>query len=403
MEKFELSTLRSQFPFFNKSDCIYLDNAATTQKPESVIQTLSRFYETENANIHRGVYALSEAASSRYERVREAISLYLGGKNAKEVVFVKGTTEGINLIAQSYGRPHLKEGDEIILSTLEHHSNIIPWQILAEEKGLVLKVIPLTTDNALDLDAYEKLLSPKTKIVAISHVSNVLGSIQPIQIISHRAKAYGALVVVDGAQALPHLRIQVDALGCDFYIFSGHKAFGPTGIGAIWGKASAWETLVPYQGGGNMVNKVSFEKTTYKPVPERFEAGTPPIASVLGLGAAIDFLKSLDFEGLQAYEKHLKAYAKTQMLQVPGLKLLKSPENAASILAFTLEGIHPHDIAQILAQDTVAIRAGHHCAQPLLQALGLAAVSRISLAFYNTQEEIDALARSLHKVQQLLG
>lgn len=403
MEKFELSTLRSQFPFFSKTDCIYLDNAATTQKPESVIQTLSRFYETENANIHRGVYALSEAASSRYERVREAISLYLGGKNAKEVVFVKGTTEGINLIAQSYGRPHLQEGDEIILSTLEHHSNIIPWQMLAEEKGLVLKIIPLTTDNALDLDAYEKLLSTKTKIVAISHVSNVLGSIQPIQTISHRAKAYGALVVVDGAQALPHLRIQVEALGCDFYVFSGHKAFGPTGIGAIWGKASAWETLVPYQGGGNMVHKVSFEKTTYKPVPERFEAGTPPIASVLGLGAAIDFLQSLDFEGLQAYEKHLKAYAKTQMLQVPGLKLLESPENAASILAFTLEGIHPHDVAQILAQDKVAIRAGHHCAQPLLQALGLAAVSRISLAFYNTQEEINTLARSLHKVQQLLG
>lgn len=403
MVEFELSSLRPKFPFFTKSDCVYLDNASTTQKPKSVIQTLAHFYEAENANIHRGIYPLSEAASSRYEGVRKLIASYLGGNHAREVVFVKGTTEGINLLAQSYGRPHLRPGDEIILSVLEHHSNIIPWQMLAVEKGLCLRVIPLKGYEGLDMEAYAKLLNPKTKIVAISHVSNVLGSIQPINALSQMAKAYGALVVVDGAQALPHLRIDVKTLGCDFYVFSGHKAFGPTGIGAIWGKAEAWETLVPYQGGGNMVDKVSFEKTTYKPYPECFEAGTPPIASVLGLGTAIDFLNSLNFEAVHTYEKHLTAYAKAQMQSLPGLKLLEGPPDAVGIVCFTIEGIHPHDIAQVLAQSQVAIRAGHHCAQPLLQALGLPAVSRVSLALYNTRKDIDALIEGLHRVHQLLG
>lgn len=403
MSDFSVHAIRSQFPFFSNSSCVYLDNGATTQKPKRVIQTISRFYEAENTNIHRGIYALSELASSRYEAVRQATSYYLGGHSADEVVFVKGTTEGLNLIAQSYGRAHLKAGDEILLSTLEHHSNIIPWQLLAEEKGLIIKAIPLKASEELDVDAYAKLLSPKTKIVALNHVSNVLGSIQPIKHMAAMAKTYGALVVVDGAQALPHLRVDVKDLGCDFYVFSGHKAFGPTGIGAIWGKTHIWATLLPYQGGGNMVQKVSFERSTYKTYPDLFEAGTPPIASVLGLGAAIEFLRTLDFQAVHSYETQLHAYAQDAMQSLKGLRILGRMQDKIGILSFTLEGMHPHDIAQVLAKDDIAIRAGHHCAQPLLQALGIQAASRVSLALYNTREEVDALILSLHKAQKLLG
>lgn len=403
MPAFSVHSIRSQFPFFSNTSCIYLDNAATTQKPKSVIQRITRFYEAENANIHRGIYDLSEAASSAYEGVRASLSSYLGGNSPSEIVFVKGTTEGINLIAQSYGRAHLQAGDEIILSTLEHHSNIIPWQLLAKEKGLIIKVIPLRASEDLDTAAYIELLGPKTKIVALSHVSNVLGSIQDIKAMAAIAKAYGALVVVDGAQAIGHMPVDVRDLGCDFYVFSGHKAFGPTGIGAIWGKKEVWAELLPYQGGGNMVQRVSFEGSTYKPSPDRFEAGTPPIASVLGLGTAIEFLKSLDFESVHTYEMQLYTYLANAMQSLKGLRILGPKANRIGIMSFTLYGIHPHDIAQVLAKDNIAIRAGHHCAQPLLQALGVQSTSRISLAHYNTKEEIDALIFSLHKVQKLLG
>jgi cysteine desulfurase/selenocysteine lyase len=404
---FDVARIREDFPILKEKirgkDLVYLDNAATSQKPLSVIEAESRYYRTENSNIHRGVHRLSEQATADYEAAREKIRAFIGAAETSEVILVRGATEGINLVAATYGLKQLREGDEILISAMEHHSNIVPWQLLCGATGAKLKVIPMSDAGELQMAEFEKLLGPKTKILAITHVSNALGTINPIESMIARAHAAGAVVLVDGAQAAPHLSIDVTGLDCDFYVLSAHKIYGPTGVGVLYGKKKLLEAMPPYQGGGDMIASVSFEKTTYNVLPYKFEAGTPNIAGVIAFGAAIDYLSAIGLKQVSAYEDELLAYGTEKLSTIAGVRLIGTAKKKASVLSFVIEGIHPHDIGTILDQDGIAVRTGHHCAQPVMDRFGIPATARASLAFYNTRAELDALARGILRVKEIFG
>ena len=399
--------LRADFPILattaHGKPLVYLDNAATAQKPRAVIDRLERYYTTENANVHRGVYDLSERATAEYEMAREKARRFLNAASTREIVFVRGTTEGINLVASSWGRSQLQPGDEVLVSAMEHHSDIVPWQLVCEERGALLRVIPMSRRGELLLDEYERLLGRRTRIVAVAHVSNSLGTVNPIGEIVRLAHARGVPVLVDGAQAAPHLRIDVQALGVDFYTVSGHKMFGPTGIGVLYGKAERLEGMPPYQGGGDMIRTVTFAKTTYADLPSRFEAGTPHIAGAIGLGAAIDWLDGLDREAVETYERDLLGYATARLKEIPGLQLVGTASHKAAVVSFVLDGVHPHDVGTIVDQEGVAIRTGHHCTQPVMDFFGIPATARASFALYNTRADVDALVAALEKVRKVFG
>jgi cysteine desulfurase/selenocysteine lyase len=401
------AAIRQDFPILRQRvhgwPLVYLDNAATTQKPQAVLDRLTRYYAEENANVHRGVHTLSERATEAYEQARETVRRFLNAPASREIVFVRGTTEGINLVAQTFGRANVAAGDEIVISTMEHHSNIVPWQVLCEEKGARLRIIPMTDAGELRLDEYERLLSDRTRLVSVVHVSNALGTINPVQEIVRIAHARRIPVLVDGAQAVAHMTVDVQALGCDFYAFSGHKMLGPMGIGGLYGKASRLETMPPYQSGGDMISSVTFERTLYNVLPHKFEAGTPNVAGAVGLAAAIDYLTAIGAEQIAAHEHDLLAYGTEALSHVAGLRLTGTAADKAGILAFVLDGIHPHDIGTILDREGVAIRTGHHCCQPLMHRLGVPATARASLALYNTRDDIDALAGALRKVREVFA
>lgn len=398
---------RHHFPvlrqWVNGKPLVYLDNAATSQKPQVVIDAMMRYYEEENSNIHRGVHYLSTRATAAYEKVREKVAAFLHASASSEIIFVRGTTEAINLVAHSFGRKNLNPGDEILISAMEHHSNIVPWQLACEERGALLRVIPMNDRGELLQDTYAELLGPKTKIVALSHVSNALGTINPVKEMIALAHARGIPVLLDGAQAVPHLPVDVRDLDADFYTLSAHKMFGPTGVGVLYGKSAMLDALPPYQGGGDMIRSVSFERTTYADVPAKFEAGTPNIGGAIGLGAAIDYLVKLDMSVLAAHEHQLLVYATEQVRAIPGIRIIGTAAEKAGVLSFVMEGIHPHDIGTILDTEGIAIRTGHHCAQPVMTFFGIPATARASFAFYNTKEEVDALVRGLHRVREVLG
>ena len=401
------ASIRADFPILQRrvhgKPLVYLDNAATTQKPQAVIDRLSRYYEEENANIHRGVHALSVDATNAYDRARDRVRRFVNAAEAREIVFVRGTTEAINLVAATFGRTHVAGGDEIVISHMEHHSNIVPWQMLCEQKGARLRVIPITDAGELRLDEYERLLGPRTRLVAVTHVSNALGTINPVESIVRTAHDRGIPVLVDGAQAVAHMGVDVQAIGCDFYVFSGHKVFGPTGIGVLYGRGPLLDAMPPYEGGGEMIRTVSFERTLYKDAPDRFEAGTPNIAGAIGLAAAIDYLTAVDLDRVAAYEQDLLGYGTEALADIAGLRLTGTAPHKAGILAFVIEDIHPHDLGTILDRDGIAVRAGHHCCQPLMARLGVPATVRASLALYNTREEIDALASSLRTARPVFA
>lgn len=403
--KLGIEKIRSDFPILNNLihglPLVYLDNAATTHKPKSVIQAIDHYYCAQNSNVHRGAHTLSEQATAAYEGARIKCQQFIHAVKPEEIIFCRGTTEAINLVASSYGRAYLKAGDEILITGLEHHANIVPWQLIIEQTGAVLKVAPIDETGAVIYDAFKDLLNEKTKIVAINHVSNALGTINPIKEMIDLAHTYNAVVLVDGAQALPHMKVDVQALNCDFYAASGHKMFGPTGIGFLYGKAALLDKMPPYQGGGDMIRHVTFEKSTYAPIPYKFEAGTPNIADAIGLGAAIDYLNTLDREALRTYENELLNYATEQAKSVKGLRLIGTAQHKASILSFVLDGVHPHDIGTILDSQGIAIRTGHHCAMPVMKFFNVPATARASFAFYNTKEEIDTLFKGLIKVQEI--
>jgi cysteine desulfurase/selenocysteine lyase len=399
--------VRREFPILGEKvrgkPLVYLDNAATTQKPRAVIETLDRYYRTENANIHRGIHFLSERATEAYEEARATVARFLGAADAREIVFVRGTTEAINLVAQSYGRKFIGEGDEIIVSAMEHHSNIVPWQILREQVGADLRVIPMNNHGELLVDEYERLFSDQTKLVAVTHVSNALGTINPVGEIIQIAHRRGVPVMVDGAQAVPHLRVDVREIDCDFYAFSGHKLYGPTGVGVLYGKASLLDAMPPYQGGGDMISSVTFEKTLYNVLPYKFEAGTPNIAGAIGLGAAIDYLSKVRLDLVAAHERELLAYATETVSAIKGVRIIGTAREKAAVLSFVLDGVHAHDVGTILDQDGIAIRAGHHCAMPVMERFGVPATARASLALYNQREEVDALVGAIEKVKRVFG
>ena len=405
--KLDVARIREDFPILktmvNGKPLVYLDNAATSQKPQAVLDTLNRYYTEENSNIHRGVHYLSQVATKDYEDARAKIRRFLNAPDDKQIIFVRGATEGINLVAGSYGRQNVGAGDEVIVTAMEHHSNIVPWQILCQEKGASLKVIPINDDGELLLDEYEKLLSSRTKLVSVVHISNSLGTINPMEQIIEMAHARGVPVLVDGAQSAPHMPIDVQKLDCDFFVFSGHKVYGPTGIGALYGKMDLLESMPPYQGGGDMIKSVSFEKTSYNDLPYKFEAGTPNIAGVIGLGAAIDYLTGLGMDITRAHEDSLLEYGTERLSNISRVRLIGTAANKASILSFVMDGVHPHDIGTILDSEGIAIRAGHHCTQPLMERFGIPATARASLAFYNTEEEIDLLVRGIDKVIEVFG
>jgi len=401
------ASIRADFPILklrvHGKPLVYLDNAATTQKPQAVIERLSRYYREENANIHRGVHTLSVDATEAYDEARERVQRFINAAEAREIVFVRGATEAINLVAATFGRARVAAGDEIVLSHMEHHSNIVPWQMLCEEKGARLRVIPITDAGELRLDEYERLLGPRTRLVAVTHVSNALGTINPVESIVRTAHDRGIPVLVDGAQAVAHMRVDVQAIGCDFYVFSGHKVFGPTGVGVLYARGPLLDAMPPYQGGGDMIRSVTFERTLYKDGPGRFEAGTPNIAGAIGLAAAIDYLTAIDLDRVASYERNLLAYGTEALASIPGLRLTGTAAHKAAILAFVIEDIHPHDLGTILDRDGIAVRAGHHCCQPLMARLGVPATVRASLAFYNTPEEVDALATSLRTARAVFA
>ena len=412
IDKFQTDELQTQrwrtdFPILEMNvhgkPLVYLDNAATTQKPLSVIEAESHYYRNDNANVHRGVHALSQRATDAFEAARVKIQHLVNAASPDEIIFVRGTTEAINLVAQSYGRSRFKAGDEIILSRMEHHSNIVPWQILCQQTGANLRIIPVNGAGELELEAYKRLLGPRTKLVAVTHVSNALGTINPVKFFIECAHAYNVPVLLDGAQAIVHLPVDVQALDCDFYAFSGHKLYGPTGIGALYGKAALLDAMPPYQSGGDMIRSVSFEGTTYNTLPYKFEAGTPNIAGVIGLGAAVDYVTSIGFDTLAAHEQELLAYATQSVADVPGLRIIGTAREKTSILSFMLEGVHPHDIGTILDREGVAIRAGHHCTMPLMERFGVSATARASFALYNTRMEVDKLVAAIHQVNEVFG
>jgi len=399
---YDVEAVRRDFPILSRTvyekPLVYLDNAASAQKPRSVIDAEREVYETGYANIHRGVHWLSVHATDAYDAAREKARGLLNAAEAREIVFVRGTTEAINLVAQSYGRRHVGPGDEILITALEHHSNIVPWQLLAEEKSARLRVAPITDTGEIDLDAMERLLSPRTRIVSIAHLSNALGTILPLERIVEMAHARGVPVLVDGAQAAPRLPLDVRRLGCDFYAFSSHKLYGPTGVGVLYGRSELLEAMPPYQGGGDMIRSVTFEKTTFNALPYKFEAGTPNIAGGIAFGAAIDYVTGLGLERIEAHEADLLRYATEALLEVPGLRIIGRAREKAGVLSFVLEGVHPHDIGTVLDREGIAIRTGHHCAQPVMDRYGLPATARASFGLYNTREEVDALVRAIHKV-----
>ena len=404
---FDVARIRADFPILSQQvhgkPLVYFDNGATSQKPRVVIETLERYYAAENANIHRGVHTLSERATAAYEAAREKIRGFVNARFDKEIIFVRGTTEAINLVAQSYGRSFLRSGDEIIVSAMEHHSNIVPWQMVCEQVGARLRVIPINHDGEIVMEEYARLLNDRTKLVAVTHVSNALGTVAPVKEIIAAARARGVPVLLDGAQAVPHLQIDVQDLGCDFYAFSGHKMFGPTGIGVLYGRCELLEKMPPYQGGGDMISLVTFEKTHYNVLPYKFEAGTPHIAGVIGLGAAVDYLKGLDWEQIAAHEHELLSYATEALREFPALKIIGTAKDKAGVLSFVLDHVHAHDVGTILDQEGVAVRAGHHCAMPVMQRFGVPATTRASFAFYNTVEEIDVLVKGIRRVLKVFG
>lgn len=404
---FDVARIREDFPLLkqtvNGKPLVYLDNAATSQKPQSVIDAIVRYYTTVNSNVHRGVHTLSQLATDDYESARSKVRKFINAAEDHELIYVRGTTEGINLVAQTFGRQNIGQGDEIIISCLEHHSNIVPWQILCEEKGAQLKIVPIADSGELLIDEYEKLLSPRTKLVSIVHQSNALGTINPMEAIIELAHSRGVPVLVDGAQSVPHMAIDVQQMGCDFFAFSAHKLFGPTGIGILYGKSEYLNAMPPYQAGGEMIRSVSFEKTTYNVLPHKFEAGTPNIAGAIGLGAAIDYLNDLGMEKINSYEKELLDYGTDCLSRIDGLRIIGTAKEKGGILSFVLGDIHPHDIGTILDTEGIAIRTGHHCAQPVMQRFGIPATARASLAFYNTKAEIDSLVEGIDRVLEVFS
>lgn len=404
---YDVFEVRKDFPILhqeiNGHPLVYLDNGATSQKPGAVIDAVREYYEKTNANIHRGVHYLSERATRDYENARDTAQHFINAGDRREVVYVRGTTEAINLVAQSFGRPRLKPGDEIIISTMEHHSNIVPWQMLCEQTGATLRVIPVTDEGELDFDAYVDMLGPKTRIVSVVHLSNALGTINPVKRIIDAAKAHGAVTLLDGAQAVPHIPVDVRALDCDFYAFSGHKVFGPTGIGILYGKMEHLDAMQPYQGGGDMIRTVSFEKTTYNDLPYKFEAGTPNIAGAVGLAAALDYVSHLGIDAIAAHEDTVVEYATEKVSEIPGLRIIGTAPEKSGIISFVMDGVHAHDIGTVLNSQGIAVRAGHHCTMPLMKRFGIAATSRASFALYNTKQEADALVSAIHKVKEMFG
>jgi cysteine desulfurase / selenocysteine lyase len=399
--------MKEDFPILHQEvrghRLVYLDNAATSQKPRAVIEAIRRYYEEDNANIHRGVHLLSERATELHEKARVKVRAFLNAREDREIIFTRGTTESINLVAQTFGRLRVKSGDEIVISAMEHHSNIVPWQMLCEQVGAKLRVIPMTDAGELVLEDYEKLLNDRTRLVAVAHVSNALGTINPVHGMIRKAHARGVPVLLDGAQAVPHMPVDVRDLDCDFYAFSGHKMCGPTGIGVLYGKRELLEKMPPYQGGGDMIRMVTFEKTLYNDLPFKFEAGTPNIEGAVGLGAAVDYLSEIGMTRIAARESELLAYGTEALRRVPGLKIIGTAREKAGVLSFTLDEIHPHDIGTILDQEGIAIRTGHHCAMPVMERLGIPATARASLAFYNTKEDLDDLVKGLEKVRKVFA
>jgi len=405
---YNITKIRQNFPILSENvngfALAYLDNAATTQKPHSVIEAIQYYYKHQNSNVHRGVHTLSEIATKAYENARETVQKFIHATSANEIIFVRGTTEAINLVAQSFCRPRFKAGDEIIVSLMEHHSNIVPWQIICEQTGARLRVVPINEAGELDLEAYQNLFNDRTKMVALTHVSNALGTINPIKLLIKIAHDHQVPILIDGAQAVPHMPVDVADLDCDFYAFSGHKMYGPTGIGVLHAKYEHLNSMPPYQGGGDMILKVSFEEgTTYNQIPYKFEAGTPNIAGAIGLAAAIDYLNEIGLTSISKYENNLLSYATEAMKTIPYIRFIGTASEKSSVISFMLDGIHPHDIGTILDQQGIAIRTGHHCAMPLMDHYGLAATARASLGIYNTHEEIDRLVKGLESVRAMFG
>ena len=406
-QDYNVERIRADFPILHQKvhghPLVYLDNAATSQKPRQVIDAIMHYYERDNANIHRGVHYLSEKATEDYENARKTAQEFLGAEDCREIIFVRSTTEAINLVAQTYVRQNLRAGDEVLITAMEHHSDIVPWQMICQEKQAKLQVAPINEDGELMLEEFERLLSPRTKLVAIAHLSNALGTINPVRRMVELAHAKRVPVLVDGAQAAPRLPVNVRELDCDFYALSGHKIYGPTGIGVLYGKLPLLEAMPPYQGGGDMISSVAFERTVYNKVPHKFEAGTPHIAGAVGLRAALDYLSRLGMENIERHEHELLQYATERVSVIPGVKLIGTAKEKAGVLSFVLENVHPHDVGTILDQQGIAIRTGHHCAQPVMQRFGVPATARASFGLYNTRAEVDALVSGIHKVQEVFG
>ena len=404
---YDVEAVRRDFPILLQQvyghPLVYLDNAATSQKPRAVIDAISHYYESGNANIHRGVHYLSEHATEEHEAARRTVQAFLNAADKREIIFVRSATEGINLVAQSYGRKHVGAGDEVLITAMEHHSNIVPWQILCEEKGARLRVVPINDRGELEMDELPKLLTPQTKLVAVTHVSNALGTINPIRRIVELAHSVNIPVIVDGAQAVPHTKVDVQELDADFYVFSGHKVYGPTGIGVLYGKQALLEAMPPYQGGGDMIRSVTFEKTLYNDLPYKFEAGTPNIGGAIGLGVAIDYVTNLGIENIAAHEHDLLLYATEALSAIPEIRLIGTAAQKAAVISFLIEGIHPHDIGTILDREGIAIRTGHHCAQPVMQCFKIPATARASFALYNTRAEVDALVNGIQRVKEVFA
>lgn len=404
---YDIEQVRQDFPGLHQRvhghPLAYLDNGASAQMPRSVLQVLEHHYQIDRSNIHRGVHSLSGRATEAYEQARTKVARFLGAGSAQEVVFVRGTTEAINLVAESWGGAHLREGDEVLLTEMEHHSNIVPWQLLRDRLGITLKVLPITPTGELDMGALPQLLTNRTKLVALVHVSNALGTVNNVRAVVEQAHGVGAKVLVDGAQAVPHAPVNVAELGCDFYAFSGHKLYGPSGIGVLWARPELLEAMPPWQGGGGMIRMVTFDKTTYAPAPERFEAGTPNVAGAIGLGAAVDYVEGVGLEAIASYEQDLLAYAESRLSEVGGLRIIGTAQQKAAVISMTLEPIHPHDLGTILDQHGIAVRAGHHCTQPLMKRFGVAATARASLGMYNTRQEVDRLVDALRAAKKLFG
>jgi len=403
---FDVLEIRKDFPILNTKangkPLVYFDNGATSQKPLEVINAIDRYYKTENANVHRGVYFLSQLATDLYDGSRQKITNFIKAEDTNTVLFTSGTTESINLVAQTWGRKNLSEGDELLISGMEHHSNIVPWQMICEEKGAIVKVIPLNDDGSLNMEVFEERLSSKTKMVAVAHISNTLGVVNPIERIIELSHAVEAKVLIDGAQAVPHIPVDVQSLDCDFYAFSGHKMFAPTGIGVLYGKRELLEEMPPYKGGGDMIDRVSFEKTTYAELPFKFEAGTPNIAGVIGMGAAIDYLNKFDWKDIIEYEDELLRYVTEELLKIEGLRIYGTTDQKIPVVSFLVDDIHPYDIGTLLDQLGIAVRTGHHCTQPLMDRYCIPGTVRASLSFYNTKEEIDVFINALNKILKML-